>query len=104
MDASDSNTTITTHHNVSQRGKAPAAPSTWVSMEDDERVDDVDGIPEPLKQMTLGGPIAGVSGSPPRQIRKVFSGIFGFARKFFIEVWKNRVLFTISWDVFFGIK
>eukprot|EP00434_Breviolum_minutum_P036808 symbB.v1.2.032628.t1/scaffold3940.1/size47874/2 len=31
--------------------QAPAAPSTWVSMEDDERVDDVDGIPEPLKQM-----------------------------------------------------
>ena len=53
----DAYTTITTHHNVSQRGsQAPAAPSTWVSMEDDERVDDVDGIPEPLKQMTLGGP------------------------------------------------
>ena len=53
MDASDSNTT--SQHHTEKNGKAPTAPSTWVSMEDDERVDDVEGIPEPLKQMTLGG-------------------------------------------------
>lgn len=90
-----SNTTsqhITTCHNG---GKAPVAPSTWVSMEDDERVDDVDGIPEPLKQMTLGGPFTGRFRFFERQIRKVLGGYL-VCSKFFAV---HHIL-----GCFFGIK
>ena len=91
---------ITTCHNG---GKAPAAPSTWVSMEDDERVDDVDGIPEALKQMTLGGPFKRAFPGVSSDKFERFWGDIWFAQKFFLLKFGRRdavhhILGCFCWD------